>query len=359
MKRARKEHKAVVMTSHSFPVKRKDFVNSWSPPTYVPVLVILGIFIFLVLASIWSQTEAAEGKTALTLTYVAFFLGTVLELRRIAGDWSSVALTMGLTFIASLLFSIIPHRKKGDYASILDRIQSDLRVLPLVFAFMFLAGILAQFHKKLTARLGEGTTLLHSLTLCYFLLEQGWPLAFLGGTLGFTAMCYSVTHALSKIEITPDHRLGLSLWSSLTMTVFGVVYVREILQMGTVDQLMHENQLWDAVFVFFKYLLLGSAGPYIAQNFVMLLGYLPEKPRQFLSEGHLQRIKTLNQSHIDRYSVDQIDHREAIAVLVLAGGGLLANLSFKFVAPTLAIWLCFAVVPPLAVRLTSAHRTAR
>lgn len=128
------------------------------------------------------------------------------------------------------------------------------------------------------------------------------------------------------------------------MAVFAFVYAHNVLQMDTVEQLVSDNRLWDGAYVFIEYFLLGASGAYIAQNVLMLFRYSPW-PSTYFSTTYFNEVRELNESHVDRYSSDQADRREALLVLVLVGGILTSNFYLKVVAPSLAIWLCLIIAP--------------
>ncbi len=304
------------------------------------VVFISFLFLFPVLAFFWSLIDSNATIHTLTLAYLAFFIGKTLELRKIAGSWKTVAFTMIGSLLASL-YNFAPYKKEVGYS-----LQRHLDNWPIVFALIFVVIVVAFFSKKLTVRIGEGITLLHSLTLMYFLADRfqsgtgsGWWVA-----LCVLPLCYSLIHALTYTEITKEDRLYLSIWSSLTMAVFAFVYVQNVLQMDNVEKLISENRFGDGAYVFFEYFLLGASGAYIAQNALMLLGYLPGRNR-FFNAAYFKDVRELNKNHIERYSSEQVDKREAFFVLFLAGGLLTANYYLKFFEPSFVICVCLIVVP--------------
>jgi hypothetical protein len=276
----------------------------------------------------------------LTLSYFAFFLGKTLEFRKICGSWRTVILTMLGSFFFSL-FNFLPYKKEGVYS-----LQNHLDNWPIVFSMVFLIVIVGFNSKKLTLKIGEGITLLHSLALLYYFFERfqsglgsGWWVAAC-----ILPLCFSLTHALTYIEITKSDRLYLSIWSSITMIIFAFLYLLNVIQMENVEKLISENHVWKGACVFFEYFLLGASGAYIAQNAFMLFGYLPRR-NHFFNLAYFNAVRELNKSHIDRYSSDQVDRKEASFVLILVGGFLASNSYFRIMPPTLAIWACFIIAP--------------
>jgi hypothetical protein len=292
----------------------------------------------------WQMLDANREVKTLNLAYAAFLLGTVFEFRRVVGNWRDVALVLAVSYGGSLL-NFLPYKKERTYD-----LQDHIDHWPIAFAAFFTFCVTVGYSKKLTVRLGEGVTMLHTLTLLYFCAELSrtapstvqWILA---GALALPSL-FSLFHALTYAEITQKDRLYLSLWNSFVMAVFAVLYVVKVLQMAGVEELLSENQLLAAIEVFVEHFLLGASGAYILQNLVMLGAYLPDKNRMF-NKAYFADVREINQSHIERYSADQIDKREALFVLGLAGALFVGNYHFQIAPRGLVVWFSLTVIPLL------------
>ena len=334
MRRKKKKNQPIQETSGFFLgfkealAELSDFINGY-------VIMFLSLF-FLVL--IWCIVDSNTTIQTLTLSYIAFFLGQSLEFKRICGSWKTVILTAFGSFLFSLIV-FIPGKREGVYS-----LQNHLNHWPIAFSVVFLFFTAAGHSRKLIAKIGEGVTLLHSLTLLYFLVElfESWRISSWWAGICIVPVCYSVIHALTYMKITKNDKLYLSLWSSMTMIVFAFVYVKSVLQMKNVEHLISEGRVWDGAYVFFEHFLLGASGAYILQNVFMLVGYFPSKHN---ASNYSNSVRELNNFHIDRYSSDQVERRESLFILVLVGGMLAANYHFKIVQPNFAIWMCLIVVP--------------
>jgi hypothetical protein len=283
------------------------------------------------------------------LSLIAFLVGKILELRRISEEWKNVGKNILYSALLSLIV-LLPFKGEQEYI-----LQNHINLLPISFVIIFTIGVLIDQYDRLKVRIGEGVTLLHSLTLLYFFAELFREFSVSSWWLGLVAIpvIYSLVHALTYIEITSEDRLYLSIWSSLTMFVFGFVYVQSVLSMGDIEKSIQQNRLWEGSYVFLEYFLLGASGAYILQNASMLLGYFPDK--NFIG-SYKKQVKALNQEHIDRFSSEQVDRIEAWFVLLLVGGVLISNYFLKFFESQFMIFLCL-IIGPFLVGLFS--RTIR
>jgi len=268
----------------------------------------------------------------LTLAYAAFVMGTFFEVRRMSSNWKHVGLKLLAAVVLSAMFVIVEPKYVGKW--------------PLVFAGVLLFVSVAIHYDRMMAKIGEGVTLLHSLTLLYlcaeFLKKVG--LSLWGLVIIFLPVAYSVLHALTHIRITKRDRLYLSLWSSLTMAVFALLYIYSIWHMDKIENLFVAERFFDGITVFLEHFLLGISGAYILQNFFMLLAYLPGR-REFFNEAYFRSVREMNKEHIERYSSDQVDRREAWFVLILVGSLLALNYHFAILGVQFSIWICLVIVP--------------
>lgn len=274
----------------------------------------------------------------LTLSYLAFFLGSVLEFKRISQDWGKVFKCLSISVPVSLLVFLF-HSKNQPYS-----FQGNLDLWPIFFSFIFIGSATLMYAKELTVKLGEGTTMLHSLVILYYFIERGYYLPSIIVCLVPTG--FSVYHALSYRELTHRSRLLLSLWSSAVMIFFAGVYMISVFQTPGIEKSIAENMFAEATLSAFRYFFMGASGIYIFHNVLMLLPYLPGRTELFLPE-YRERLRRLNETHIERYSHGQVERKISLFILALVGALLSANFYTKLIAPVFLVWICFVLIPPV------------
>jgi hypothetical protein len=326
----------------------KEYFSSFQSRTYSPFDYCAYTLLFLLILSFFPITAYFVNLSKLNLTihtlslaYFSFFLGKTLELRRISGNWLDVLKCMGSAFLVSLLIFIAPEK----YGKI--PFQDRLDFWPISFSIFFLILGVQLYSSKITVKLSEGTTLLHSLGLLYFLMEFVFKneLHPLYAIIFIPFIFYSLFHALTYKELTRKHRLCLSLWSSFVMLFFSAIYINNVFHMKNIGKLIIENNLSEAFKLLLECFFLGASGAYILQNILMLLSYVPEKNYNFTYLDYRRKLIEANELHIQRYSESQVDRKESIFVLLFLGIIYVSNFYYEFVTPNLAIWFCFITVP--------------
>ncbi len=206
--------------------------------------------------------------------------------------------------------------------------------------------VIGFFEDKLIPVLGEGVTLLHSIALSYWLLDL-----YISGKTGpmWLLLCvvpvlFSTAHAFTDITLSKNNRLWLSIWSSIVMAIFGVNYVKAVVQMESIESLLLADITGRGSYVFLECFLLGASGAYIAHNLLMLLGFLPGRSRFFNAE-YFREIRELATKHVDRYCDKQVERTQAFLVTVVCGVFLGSNVAFHFVSRDFAVWTRLVVIP--------------
>ncbi len=267
--------------------------------------------------------------------YALFLLGSVLELRRVAGQWRRVIQSA----LGALAISLIIASQAW---------QAFVTNWPLIVSAIFFVIAICVFDSELTAKLGEGLTLLHSLAIVYWLSEltRAEVIGPIWLELCAAPVLFSLYHAFTRAELSRRTRLWLSWWSTLVIAVFGINYFINV---------VHLSDRSDAglTYVLIECFLLGISGVYIGQNLSMLAGYIPGKnDTQFLA-----RIKRLSGDHVRRYSSEQANPRLAVTVACVCFSGFGLNYALHWVSPDLAVWAALALIPSMIRMLSSVETT--
>lgn len=104
------------------------------------------------------------------------------------------------------------------------------------------------------------------------------------------------------------------------------------------------NGLLRSVFLFVQYFLLGVSSVYIAQNLIMLFGFLPDK-NHFFNTQYFKDLQVLKKEHIGRYMPHQVHGLHALFCMLFTGTIFGLNLYFHFLPRNLMIWTVFVVFP--------------
>ena len=93
-----------------------------------------------------------------------------------------------------------------------------------------------------------------------------------------------------------------------------------------------------------QFFLLGICSIYIAQNFFMLMMFLPGKGT-FFNAQYFRELRELKQDHINRYSERQVSFFHSLLCLLITVGVFYLNYHYQVLPRNLAIWLVFVVLP--------------
>jgi len=282
-------------------------------------------------------------KAYIPVSMFALIMGLLFEYRRISRNWSYV---LYITLGSFVLGFIVLLMGKEEGANLFDK---DIIILPLAFLFFFVSIAVVVHEKNIVAHLTEGITLMQSIAMIYFILDTGCLqsrfiplklLGILGGLISLTVIFYS----LSSFELSKKSRFRLSIWSSVIMVILAAdnifhVYLNEPIEAT--------NDFWQAGYIGTQYFLLGVASIYIAQNFFMLMDFIPGKaPKSW--QGYLNHFYHLRGKHIMRYSRQQIKIPQGLLCLLLCSAMFGLNYYFRFVPRSFLIWSVFILFPMIA-----------
>lgn len=304
-----------------------------------PALVLL----LVVPAALLVMKAQSSSRLLLPASLLALFCGLFAQYRRITRRWTTVFWTaliaLGLSYLAFL-----PGKRERFYD-----VDAHIQLWPYAFCGFFLLIAIIEHKKLVTPRLHEGMTLLQTLALTYWTLEAvglqaigPWITAFLVILVLFGL--YVVAHAFLPITLSHGHRLALSLWSSAIMFFLAVDSIRNVYGLGYIEE---SSDGYAIALIISNHFLLGVSSLFMAQNTMMLLGFLPGKGRFFNAAYH-RETRELIADHIDRYAEHQVPFGLALFSAVYAVGLFALNHHFGFVRSSFAIWTVFVTFPPLA-----------
>jgi hypothetical protein len=277
---------------------------------------------------------------SLTLAYAAFVMGTMLQLLWLTRSPSTVA-SMSFVALGGSLFGFLPWRGEHRYSY-----QQHLDAWPLFFAGMLLLEMVIFYHKQLTARLGEGATLLHSIVFFYWMLDRygTGSGAIVWVVVAAVPLAYALVNAWSDLPLSQPVRLGLSVWSTIVMAALAFQSVGIVLAMGSVEGHLRAHDLEGGASAFAQYFLLGTAGSYMLTNLMMLVGYLPGK-QEFFNRAYFKRARELSREHVDRFSPEQVPKGEATVMVVAVCAYLAVHWLFRPFETPVAISILLTAVP--------------
>lgn len=311
--------------------------------TFIRDLVV-GVVILTIVAAVGYLSETYGRGSFGTLQLSLFFAGCSWELYRITHSMSRVLKYVGGALLLSVFITL--WIEKNDRPLPLDE---ALFVWPFIFAVSFFLIVLATFQREYTVQLREGDTMLHTIAAWYLLVEfSSNPLwLFLCALFLLPFSAHSLWHAYSHMPLTASDRLWLSVWSTMVMLVLGTVYLIGIFQKPLGEAFVDSHNALGISYRALEWFLCGVAGAYIAQNFAMVLGYLPSRNR-FFNATYYREIKELSALHTERYESTQACKHRALLVSLTSITALALNSWFNLMNPFMAIWVLFALMTPVA-----------
>lgn len=313
-----------------------------------PFVLILGMLALLFSIYIGYRISTSDRKIV-TISLLALFAGLLLESMRLIGNWKIVLFTLLGAYILSLL-GFLPGRGGRSYD-----FETHIQIWPywIIFIFSILVGV---FNKdKVTAKLTEGTTLLQSLSVLYWIADYGFmninhwfPQSLLIIALLFCF--FSLVQALTYTKLSRPIRLTLSIWSSVIMLAFAIDNIYRVYQNEDIESTRY---LSDGLFIGLQFFLLGISALYIVQNFMLLVGFLPSKNGNYRKD-----LKEIRNDHINRYCGEQVAIGHSILCILFAIIVYGLNYEFKILPRHTLIWLVFLIFP-FIVQFTSKERPGK
>lgn len=309
------------------------FYKKWS--TY---LYLLGFFLIIFLIYILFRISISDRKL-LSLSFIPLFLGLIYENKRLSTDWKVIALKAIGALILSF-FAFLPGKKERNYD-----FENHIEIWPFTFLAIFVFISVIIHDKKVIPKLTEGVTLIQSISILYwmydlkiFAFENVFLIIFL--TIPIVISIYSLLHAFTYIPLNRNTRLYLSIWSSIIMIIFATEHIFRVFNSPEIE----ETTIMNGLLITIQYFILGVSSMYILQNFFMLAEYLPSKNRLYGKE-HMKDIRTMNKTHIERYSDKQVMILDSIFCFIFCLTIYFINYKYQFVPRHTAIWIVFLTFP--------------
>jgi hypothetical protein len=285
------------------------------------------------------------------LSVFALLTGVIFEGRRLTEKWSSVFYISLASFVFSLI-CFLPGKQEHTYI-----FDNHVAAWPYCFLVTFALIAVIVYKDKVTPRLTEGITLLQSIALIYWLIDQkvfewtGWFIYIITILVSVFTLV-SLFNAFTHFHLSRTNRLLLSLWSSVIMLVFAIDNIYKTFQNRAIEE---ASNLDEKMVIFVEYFLLGVSSIYLLQNFIMLMSFLPGRGT-FFNYQYFRDVRELKDDHIDRYSEDQVKIFHSFLVLVIVGTAFYFNFRYDFLPRNLAIWSTFFVIPLLLKVFDSSGR---
>lgn len=302
------------------------------------LLVIGGIFIVVFFGYVIFRAYQSQ-NSLLSIMTIPLLLGIIFENRRLSTDWKTLIIKVTISLVLSM-FAFLPGKSERNYS-----FENRIEMWPYFFIFFFVIASVIYHEKKIIPKLTEGITLLQSISIIYWIIDIGFlnfknVFAYILITIGLIFCVVSFIHAFSYIKLTRNSRLFLSIWSSIIMIIFAIDHIYRVYNF---DYFVDYKMLNDALNIL-QYFLLGVSLIYIFQNAFMLLTYFPDK-HSFYGKSQMKDIREMNETHIKRYSQNQIKIIDSFLALTFTSGIYYWNYKYQIMPRHTLIWLIFWIFP--------------
>ena len=278
-------------------------------------------------------------RTLISIMIIPLILGIVFENRRLSSDWKTIALKIFGSLLLSIL-AFLPSRNENNY-----NFENHIEMWPFMFILWFTLASIFFHKKKIIPELTEGITLLQSISIVYWVVDIGFlnfknVFVYIVMSIGIIFCFVSFVHAFSYIRLTKSARLFLSIWSAIIMVIFAVDHIYRVFHF---DHFVDYKMLNDTLNVL-QYFLLGVSLIYIFQNAYMLLVYFPDR-NSWYGKTQMKDIRQMNETHIKRYSRNQIKIVDSIIALIFTSGIYYWNYQHQIMPRHTIIWLLIWLFP--------------
>lgn len=303
----------------------------------MPLFIIVGI-IAAVFTVFIGYRIAVSPQKLFTVGMLALFGGLLFESIRVSENPKWII----PIFIGAYVFSLLIFLPgKNDYPYNPER---HLKFWPYSFMAFYAIGFVIFNQEKVTQKLTEGTTLLLSVSLIYWLIDFG--LSRFQTTFGYILMgivfvfsAFSIFSALGKMKLTKTNRLILSIWSSVIILVFTVDNLIGAFDAANKTVSPH---LSERLYLSLQYFFLGISAIYILQNYYMIAMLLPSKNSHYKED-----LREAVNEHVNRYSDRQILVGHSLFCIVYTAVIYGLNYKFEILPRHTMIWLVIFSFPIL------------
>lgn len=220
--------------------------------------------------------------------------------------------------------------------------ENHIETWPYSFLFVFTMAFAIFFKEKVTIKLTEGTTLLLSISLVYWIIDYGFTnfrnwFALTLLIIVFFLTAFSIVNALTHIPLSRSIRLTLSIWSSIILFAFAA---DNIIRVFSNPDIEGSKYISDGIYFSIQYFLLGISAIYIMYNFILLSAFLPSKGGNYRRD-----LMEAKKDHVDRYSHNQIYIGHALLCITFSTTIYVLNYKFQVLPRHTIIWIVFITSP--------------
>lgn len=324
------------MTTEKKSKKVKPKSRGFDLKPYIITVGVLSLILLLYISYRMYNTE----RILIPISIFALIAGAVFEAKRITEKWWIVLSTTLISFFFSFL-AFLPGKREHNY-----NFENHIEIWPYYFLFFFLIFTISFNKDKVIPKLTEGITLIQSIAIIYWVIDFGLIISdsrflIILISLGLLFSVFSIFHAFTQTDLTRTSRLTLSIWSTI---IFVLLATENIIRIFHNEQIENTEDITSGFYISLQYFLLGISSVYIAQNYFMLIGFLPGKGT-FFNQQYFKELKELKSEHIKRYSMEQINVLYSMFCIVFTSGIFYLNFHYKVVPKHIAIWIVFVVFP--------------
>ena len=301
----------------------------------MPIMIILSILALIFTIYIGYRISSTDRKL-FSISLIALFSGLIFESYRISKNWKIVIFTFVGSYILSLT-SFLPGKREKEYI-----FENHIEFFPYAIIFLF-ALFTAAFNKeKTTAKVTEGITLIQSLSLIYLIIDynlkdsENWFLKIIL-VIAILFSLFSIFHSLTYLKLSKTVRLTLSVWSTIIMFAFAIINIYNVYQNEEIENSKYISQ---GLYIVLQYFLLGVSAIYIAQNYMLLVGFLPSRNGNYKNE-----LTENKKDHLERFSENQVNIKDSIFCILYAIIIYGLNFKYNFLPSLTMIWLVFFTFP--------------
>jgi hypothetical protein len=319
-----------------------NFIEKYNIPLIASVMAGVGIVvpIYLGYNSDFMQSPSFSVSIAM------LFVGMLVESLRLSKSWKVTSLIFVGAYLFSL-FTFLTIQNKSTY-----NINILVDALPFMFIFYFTLIFALIFKDKVTAKLTEGITFLQTLAIVYWILDSplltynNWWIYLILAVVGILSV-FSFLNALTKMHLSENFRILLSMWSSIIMMVFALDNIIDVFNQPEYSTKFSYTQM---LHIGLEYFLLGVSSLYIMQNYLLLIAFIPSKKDNYITDAErisiaARELEQSRQDHLSRYSNDQVPVILAIFCILYASAIFGVNYFYDVISKQSAIWLVFFTFP--------------
>lgn len=311
----------------------------------------LYLFLFILFLILYAICDLnfyeTDGVHLIPLHILALISGIIFESKRITKTWTTAVLIAIISFISTFclglyLYHISPN-SKFDFTQILNL---SILAWPISFFILYVTFSLIFNARKIVPQLTEGITLILSISMIYWVIDNGlvrFDNIILRTFIIIVILLslFSFYNAFSKVFLSDTKKLILSIWSSIIMMFFAIDNLSGFYHNGNA---VSTNELIQGTYIAIQYFLLGISSIYMIQNFMMLIGFLPSWKIFFFTK-YSDTISELKNEHIDRYSDTQVSKSDSKFCILFVSTIFFLNYYYKIVPRQFIIWLLFVTFP--------------